>query len=129
MRHGSDVPARRQIARSKRTVGEVEIHDAGRLLETERHLEAADLQLERADGPDVREDVPPGTTGIAHVPLHLVFHVPRRPAIDDDACARHIEHVVRIGGLLREVAPVSLRLEMDVEPEVGANPKRRILLE
>ena len=57
--HHAAIAAGRERGRAERAIREVEVADAGVLLETERHLEAAALDPERIEGGPFEVDVFP----------------------------------------------------------------------
>ena len=64
-----------QLRANQRARDEAVGEDAGELVEAERHLELAGLELGRLEAPVVEEHVAPGMLGVAQLGVDLILEV------------------------------------------------------
>ncbi len=119
VRHDAHVPARREVAARERAIVEIEIHAARELIEAERDLELSGAQLQERQDPRVEVRVAPRPRRVAQLPLDLVIEpLLHEVAVDTNARAMEIKHVLRIGGRFQwKIAEVHLRLQAEVHAE------------
>ncbi len=91
MNHGAPIASGRKKIGDARTVDEVQIRRARVLVEAERHLELAGLDLREAVLLVVHVDVAPGIPVVANLALNLIVEEVEDFAVDADATSSDID--------------------------------------
>src|SRR5688572_24353786 len=135
MHRDTDVSRRRQISGAQRTVDEIEIRDAGELLESKWNLELARAHLHGLADVRVHVDVLPRgfLRGVrlvvfpfGQLTLDGELHTVEELAFDPDARAMNLE-VVEVRRVVTGMARVPLKLRDEVEAEHAARTELRVI--
>src|SRR5262245_22461273 len=136
--HHAGVSARGEVAAAERSVDEIQVGLAARLVETERHLEPAKTELCMAGVVRFDEDVLPGVLlrifagalgihelALGQLALDVVLNVPEQLTFYAHSHAMDFMRL-ELDRVVSRVARVELKLRREVETEVAPRADRRM---